>query len=275
MQRKLFCEINPFCYSVSVGKQRFIRHIKNLFSREKFAKIRSDKKLPYVISSHTSLLMRKLHGTDASLQENKVKNIRLACEKTDGIIIEPGQTFSFFGTIGKPTKQRGYKDGLVITKGRFSSGIGGGLCQLGNMIHYLVLNSPLEVTEIHHHSDALFPDDRRRVPFGTGTSVYYNYLDYRFKNTSDQLVQLHLWIENEELCGQLLSEHSIPYGYSLIEEDHHYKKEGDDYYRISNVYRIVSDKETGVEIRRELILKNHSKVMYDHSLIPKEQIKEQ
>ncbi len=36
------------------------------------------------------------------------------------------------------------------------SGYGGGLCQMANMIHYLVLNSPLEVTELHHHSDALF-----------------------------------------------------------------------------------------------------------------------
>ena len=65
------------------------------------------------------------------------------------------------------------------------------MCQMANMIHYLILNSPLEVVEIHHHSDALFPDDRRRVPFGTGTSILYNNVDYRFRNNSNQDYLLH------------------------------------------------------------------------------------
>ncbi|MBR6921171.1 MAG: VanW family protein [Clostridia bacterium] len=273
MSRRLFCEINPFCYAISVKKERFIRRIKDAFGGEKFAKGTSDKELPCIISSHSSPLMRRLHGVDASLQENKITNIKLACEKVNGTVVYPGQTFSYWKTVGNPTAKRGYKEGLIISKGRLSSGIGGGMCQMGNLIHYLVLNSPLEVTELHHHSDALFPDDRRRVPFGTGTSIFYNYIDYRFKNTTDQPVQLLLWTEDEELCGELRSERETPYRYKLIEEGHCFKKEGGDYYRISEVYRSVIDKNTGKEIRRELILKNHSKVMYDHSLIPKEQIK--
>ena len=273
MARRLFCEINPFCYSVSVKKERLKRRFKDLFSREKFASERSEKELPCIVAAHSSPLLRKLYGVDMSLQENKITNIRLACEKTNGVMIRPGQTFSYWRLIGSPTAKRGYKEGLIISKGTFTRGIGGGMCQMGNLIHYLILNSPLEVTEIHHHSDALFPDDRRRVPFGTGTSVFYNYIDYRFKNTTDQPVQLLLWIDNGELCGELRSERDFPYRYKLTEEDHHYKKEGDDYYRISEVYRIVTDKATGEEVRRELILKNHSRVMYDHSLIPEEQIR--
>lgn len=153
------------------------------------------------------------------------------------------------------------------------SGVGGGLCQMANMIHYLVLNSPLEVTELHHHSDALFPDERRRVPFGTGTSVAYNNVDYRFKNNTDQDVQILVWIENGELCGELRSEKEFPYRYKLVEENHHFKKEGDTYYRISQVYRLVIDKKTNEEVRKKLILDNHSKVMYDYSLIPVDQIR--
>ena len=144
---------------------------------------------------------------------------------------------------------------------------------MANMIHYLVLNSPLKVVELHHHSDALFPDERRRVPFGTGTSVRYNNCDYRFKNTLDQDVQILVWCENGELCGELRSERPIDYRYKLVEEDHHFKKEGNDYYRISKVYRITIDKKTNEEIKKELILDNHSMVMYDHSLIPKDQIR--
>ena len=46
------------------------------------------------------------------------------------------------------------------------------------------------------------------------------------------------------------------------------------FYRISKVYRIKYDKETNKEIKKELILNNHSRVMYDYSLIPKDEIKE-
>ena len=145
---------------------------------------------------------------------------------------------------------------------------------MANMIHYLVLNSPLEVTELHHHSDALFPDERRRVPFGTGTSVAYNNLDYRFKNTTDTPVQILFWCENGELLGELRSERRFNTRYRLVEEDHHFEKQGDDYYRISKVYRIVIDRQSGEEIGKELILDNHSRVMYDHSLIPQEQIRQ-
>ena len=146
---------------------------------------------------------------------------------------------------------------------------------MANMIHWLVLNSPLQVTELHHHSDALFPDERRRVPFCTGTSISYNNLDYRFYNNTDQKVQILVWVEGEELCGELRSEKPFPYRYKLYEENHHFLKEDNGkFYRISQVYRTVIDRETGEEIRKELLLNNHSEVMYDYDLIPKEEIRE-
>ncbi|MBQ9318629.1 MAG: VanW family protein [Bacilli bacterium] len=273
MSRKLFCDINPTCYRISLEKEIFKRHIKNVVSKDKIAKTKSKDILPNIVKSHSSILIRKLNGVDLQLQYNKVTNIELACKKVNGLIIHPGETFSYWCIIGHPTKRKGYKDGLVIGRGKMISGVGGGLCQMGNMIHYMVLNSPLEVTELHHHSDALFPDERRRVPFGTGTSVSYNRVDYRFKNTTDQDVQILVWIQDGELCGELRSEREFPYRYKLVEENHHFKKEGEKYYRISQVYRLVIDKKTNKEIRKELILDNHSEVMYDYALIPKDQIR--
>ncbi len=274
MARKLFCEISPLCYEISMKKEHLKRHVKDLFSKEHFAKTHSEQMLPNIVKGHSSVLIRKLHGVDLQLQENKVTNIRLACDKVNGILIRPGQTFSYWRTIGKTSAKKGYKEGLVISSSKLTSGIGGGLCQMGNMIHWLVLNSPLTVTELHHHTDALFPDERRRVPFGTGTSVCYNHIDYRFRNDTDQTVQILVWVENGELCGELRSERPFPYRYRLTEENHHFRKEGAHYYRISQVYRHVIDRETGQEIAKELILDNHSQVMYDHGLIPKEQIRE-
>ena len=285
MGRKLFCELGPGAYKLSAAKGIVLRDLKDAAlsaaGRQKIAKLPKRgnaapdaNPLPAVVKSHSSVLLRRLNGVDMKLQENKVQNITLACEKINGMRVKPGETFSFWRSVGKPTAKKGYRDGLVISKTGFQADVGGGLCQMANMIHWLVLNSPLTVTELHHHSDALFPDDRRRVPFGTGTSVCFNYIDYRFKNTTDQTVQILVWIENGELCGELRAEHPFPYRYRLTEENHCFIMENGKYYRVSQVWRAVSDRETGALVRRELILDNHSEVMYDYSLIPQDEIRQ-
>lgn len=166
-------------------------------------------------------------------------------------------------------------EGLVISNRQMKKGVGGGLCQMANMIHWLVLHTPLTVTELHHHSDALFPDVKRRVPFGTGTSISYKALDYRFKNTTEYPVQIRIWLDDTFLYGEIRSTVPLNEKYKIVEEDNHYAKEEDGiFYRDSKVYRIMTDKETKQEIKKELILENHSQVMYDYALIPKEEIRE-
>ena len=276
MARKLFCEISPLTYQISYHKEILKRHLRNLNDRTKFADEKLAVMLPVVVKSHSSILLRKLHGVDMRLQENKVNNILLASAPINMLVIHPGETFSFWHTVKSVSARKGYKEGLVITsKGEVGSGIGGGLCQLANLIHWLVLNSPLTVTELHHHSDALFPDERRRVPFGTGTSILYNYLDYRFRNDTDQDMQLVIWVDEESLLGELRTTKELPYRYRLIEENNHFRKEGEEYYRISQVYQLVISRETGETIDRKLVLDNHSRVLYDHSLIPQDQIRDE
>lgn len=273
MSRKLFCELSPFCYQLSERKEILLRNIKDFFKSDKIATKKSEKELPNIIKSHTSIIVRKLQDVDLKLQENKKVNIEIACKKLNGLVIHPGETFSFWKTLGQPKAKDGYQEGLMIYGRRgLGKGIGGGLCQMANLIHYLVLHSELTVTELHHHTDALFPDERRRVPFGTGTSVSYNKLDYRFKNTTDQDVQILTWVEEGEVCGELRSEREFPYRYKLVEENHHFRKEGEKYFRISQVYRMAIDKKTNESIKKELILDNHSEVLYDYNLIPKEEI---
>lgn len=274
MEKKLFCERGPLAYKLSVKKESFKRFIRDQFTTEQFARTKSESTLPELWAEHSSVIVRRLNGVDLRLQENKRQNLRLAGERVNGLIIHPGETFSFWKTVGKPSARKGYLEGLVIEHGKVGSGIGGGLCQLGNLIHYMVLHSPLEVTELHHHSDALFPDERRRVPFGTGTSISYNYIDYRFKNTGIYDVQILIWDDGEELKGQLRSSGKNPYRYELTEEDHHFSKEDDGYYRNSKVYRLTVGKRTNKVMKKELILDNHSKVLYDPALIPPEQIRQ-
>lgn len=269
----LFCEIHPICYMISEQKEIWKRYIRDLFSHEKFAGTREKEVLPQIISSHSCNMIKRAAGIDIRLQENKRDNIVLACAQINGTVICPGETFSFWHAVGKSSRRKGYKDGRIIKGNRLTVGIGGGLCNLGNIIHLLVLHSPLEVTEFHNHSDALAPDAGKRVPFSSGTSVSYNYIDYRFKNNTEQNVQLCLWCEGEILNAELRSGQEFPYSYRLVEEGHHFQKEGDKYYRVSKIYKEMTDKQTGQISGRELVLDNHSEVMFDYALIPKEQIR--
>ena len=60
--RKLFCEISPLCYEISVIKCCMTRRLRDLFSRERFCRRRSDELLPVVIYKHKSLIRRQLGG---------------------------------------------------------------------------------------------------------------------------------------------------------------------------------------------------------------------
>lgn len=272
--RKLFCEYGPVAYKISVFKEAKKRDIKDFLSGYKFAKKKSYDNLEYIWKGEARILLRKLHGVDMQLQKNKIKNLEIAGKKLDGLIIQPGEIFSFWNIVGNATKRKGYLKGLVVNDSKLGEGIGGGLCQMANLIHYLVLHTDLEVIEMYHHTDALFPDSKRRVPFGTGTSIAYKTLDYRFKNTTQYPVQLRIWKDETMLYGEIRSTVPMKIKYKLLEEDSYYKKENEIFYRNSKVYRIKIDKETKEESSKELILTNHSKVMYDYNLIPKEEILE-
>ena len=272
-EKKLFCEICPLTYEISKSKEICKRHIQDLTGKEKFSTLKQKEKLPNVVFSYSSTLIKKGKGIDPVLQKNKARNIRLASAKINGLIIRPGETFSFWKTVGKTTKRRGYRDGRIIIGDKLMPGLGRGLCNLGNTIHLLVLHSPLTVTEFHSHSDALAPDHGKRVPFSSGTSVSYNYIDYRFKNNTDQNVQLLLWCEKGKLCGELRSEKEFPHYYEIIEENHHFHQEKEKFFRISQIYRNVIDRSTGKITDKELIRDNHSEVMYDYDQIPPELIR--
>ena len=270
----LFCEISPLAYKISLQKEILKRNIKDTIRKEKFAKERKREPLPYVAATHSSNMIRRAPGVDLTLQENKAVNIDLACRTFNHLVIHPGETFSFWRNVGPTTAKRGYKDGRIIKDGILMPGLGGGLCNLANTLHLLVLESPLTVTELHFHSDALAPDEGPRKPFASGTSVSYSNIDFRFKNTTDQDFQIVAWCEGEMNYAALLCEHEYPYVYKLAEEDHHFVKEGDKYYRVSKIWHETYDRKTGEFISRRLLRDNHSEVMYDPAYIPKELLRE-
>lgn len=266
---KLFCEISPFTYKISVIKEKTKRYLEWLLGKEIYSKEKTEERLPINIYSHNSLIRRILGNVDLELQENKASNLKLATPRINGIIIKPGETFSFWKLVGDCTKKRGFKEGLIISDNTAGRGIAGGMCQFTNLIHWMVLHSPLDIIEHHHHNGFdLFPDFNRQVPFGTGTSIAYNYLDYQFKNNTDITFQLITYTDAEYLRGELRADKELEYKYHIEEKDMHYTKEGNEYFRNNKIYRKVTDKRTGNIIDTSLIMQNHAKVMYNTKYIP-------
>ena len=70
-KKKLFCELHPACYAISVQKEIMKRHLKDLKSSEKFAKTIQKEVLPNIVSSYSTNMIKRAPGIDLKLQENK------------------------------------------------------------------------------------------------------------------------------------------------------------------------------------------------------------
>ena len=266
MKRKLFCEICPITYALSVKKCEALRFLQDIKNKHTFARTFSEDKLEYVIYKHNSLIRRRLGNVNMQLQENKAVNLSLAAPKINSVLIRPGETFSFWNLVGSLTVKKGYREGLTIFSDHPSSGLGGGMCQMTNLIHWMILHSELTITEHHHHDQIdLFPDFNRTIPFGTGTSIMYNYLDYRFRNDTDNTYQLIIYTTDEYLCGELRAEKRQSYKFHIQAENVYFSREDGVVYRNGDVYRDKIDRRTGEHVSRELIRHNHARVCYDTS----------
>jgi len=155
------------------------------------------------------------------LQYNKITNLRLAIAKLDGLLLRPCETFSFWYLVGKPTRRKGYLDGLMLENGRVTAGVGGGLCQLANLLYWMALHSPLQVRERWHHGYDVFPDVNRSIPFGCGASLSWNYVDLQLHNPCEQSFQLRLWLDETLLHGELLGQQPPNCSYRVYEKNHH------------------------------------------------------
>jgi vancomycin resistance protein VanW len=233
------------------------------FGNKKYANNQTTEKLAFRVKKHQSVLLKKLGDSDMQLQVNKVTNLQIAVKQLDGILIQPGETFSFCKRVGLPTKRKGYLPGMELSFGEARAGIGGGICQISNLIHWLVIHSPLTITERHHHSFDPFPDDGRVLPFGSGATVFYNYRDYQFTNHTNHTFQINIWFTDKCLEGELRMDAELDYGYHVIEKDHQFLKIDGVFYRKNEIWRDKILKFKGGQvIETELITKNFARVTY-------------
>lgn len=271
--RPLFSDISPLTYNIALFRRRLARRVSDALRRSDFVRGRSCEDLPVKVYGHNSLIRRKLGNTDQHLQEGKARSLAIAAPYVDGIVIEPGQTFSFWRLVGAPVASRGFAPGVVISGNRAIEGIGGGLCQFTNLLHWLTLHSPLTIVEHHHHSGLdLFPDFNRQIPFGTGTSIVWNFLDYRVRNDTELTFQYRVSVDDEYLRGVLRASDYGEFKYHIREDDAYFYRTvnaagAPEVRRHNRVLRDVRSRRTGNTTESHVLLENDALVTYDETLI--------
>ena len=241
------------------GAQRKLLWLK---MNQQFARTRQNDTLPYAYASHKTILMRKLKDVDMWMQENKIINLKLAVQEVDGIILRPGEIFSYWRLIGNPSRRKGYVEGMILQNGTFAAGVGGGLCQLSNLIFWMTLHTPLDVIERHRHGYDVFPDSNRTQPFGSGATCYYPYGDLMIQNNTEDTYQLKVHVGDEYLEGAWLVNTEPVYHYKIVERNHEMRSEyWGGYSRHNELYQQKYDLD-GVLLDEKLVVKNSALMMY-------------
>lgn len=218
---------------------------------------------PLVVVEHRSVLLRELAGLDMRLQRNKVVNLRLAAERLDGRVLRPGQRLSFWRVVGHPTARRGYLPGLVLNRGRLTEGVGGGLCQLTNLIHWMTIHTELTVVERWRHSYDVFPDNGRTVPFASGATCAYPSLDLQVENRTTSSYRLALRVGAADLEGAWTVDHPPARTYRVYEAAHLITNDGPGVHFRRNVLRRTVHDRSGAVVDDELVALNHARMRYD------------
>ena len=107
----------------------------------------------------------------------RLNNVQLVARLIDGTLIKPGETFSFNGTTGERTAERGFQEAPVIINGELQNGIGGGVCQVSTTVFNAAFEGGLPINARANH--ALYIS---HYPLGRDATVNYPDLDLRFSN---------------------------------------------------------------------------------------------
>lgn len=228
----------------------------------RFAGTRCAAPLEHLHMEHRTPLLRQLRGADMALQHNKVVNLRIAAGRLDGLLLRPGETFSFWRLVGHPMARRGFLPGMTLHCGHIGQGVGGGLCQMTNMIYWMALHTDLTVVERHRHSYDVFPDSNRTLPFGSGATCAWPHLDLMLHNNTAFVYQLRMRVGEEDLEGQWRCDEPMNRHYEIVERDARITSEPWGSYIRHNalVRRCIDD--DGELYKEELVAENHALMMY-------------
>lgn len=124
--------------------------------------------------------------------ENRISNVRLACSILSDTVLEPGETFSYNGSLGERTAARGFKSAPAYSGGQVVQEIGGGICQVSSTIYNAALLANLTIADRTCH---YFPVGY--LPPGLDATVSWKIPDFKFTNSRDYPIRLEIAVSDD------------------------------------------------------------------------------
>ncbi len=131
--------------------------------------------------------------------KNRIHNIKTGIAKLNGIILEPGEEFSFNNFLGTTEAEQGFLPELVIKKGKLINEYGGGVCQISTTFFRAAINSGLKIVERQNHA---FPVVYYN-PQGFDATVYDPKPDLRFINNTPNHLLIEVLIQGYKILVNL------------------------------------------------------------------------
>ena len=125
---------------------------------------------------------------------SRIPNIRVAARYLNGVILAPGQVFSFNRVVGPRTEERGFRNAPVIVQDELEPGLGGGVCQVATTVFAAAMLGGLEIVERRSHSRP-----SGYAPLGLDATVIYPEVDLRLRNPYDTPIMIHATVPNQKV----------------------------------------------------------------------------
>ena len=135
-----------------------------------------------------------LYGGDP----NRIHNVQLVAHLVDNKLIAPGATFSFNGTTGERSAEKGFLEAPVIVNGELQTGLGGGVCQVSTTVFNAAYEAGLRITARTNHSLYI-----SHYPLGRDATVNYPDTDLKFVNDTGHWLLLRTWVGSSSLTVAL------------------------------------------------------------------------
>lgn len=126
----------------------------------------------------------------AGSTQNRITNVQLAAASIDGIILAPGEQFSYNDALGERTTERGYKAAGAYSGGQVVQEVGGGICQVSSTLYYaaLLANLQIDVRTCHY-----FPVGY--LPAGLDATVSWGGPEFKFTNNRDWPIKIEASVD--------------------------------------------------------------------------------
>lgn len=129
----------------------------------------------------------------------RIKNLSLAAERTNGVLVPPDSVYSFNNSVGEISAKTGYDSAYIIQNGRTVLGEGGGVCQTSTTLFRAVLNAGLPVVSRHAHAYRVHYYEIDK-PTGFDASVFQPSLDFQFKNDTKGYILIQTEVDKQNFA---------------------------------------------------------------------------